>query len=302
MRGIGRSGHDQQVGFRAVRLLLELHSLMDAEAMLFVDHGDSQPGEVDTFLDERVGPDDDIDGSRRNSLQHLLPSRRGTREDRHAYPDQGSERCQPEVVLFSEHLGRRHHRTLVSTLDSGEERRHCHDGLARTNFALQQSMHWMRRAHVRADLVDGAPLRTGDDKRQAFEERLDETGLGDVCDPFGVGDLTVLAHRKGDLEAKQFVEHEHARAGAIAAISAGKWMSPMAVSRSTRPRRSTIALGTGSLTGRAVSNALWMARRMYPGPTPPAVEWIGMTLPVISDSVGRSRMSASGLCICSRPR
>ena len=54
-------GHDQEVGIDLIGLLLEQHPLGHPEAMLLVDHGHPEPGEVDSFLDEGVGADQDVD-------------------------------------------------------------------------------------------------------------------------------------------------------------------------------------------------------------------------------------------------
>ena len=56
-------------------------------------------------------------------------------------------------VLFGEHLGRRHQRTLMPALHRGQHRADGHQRLAGTDVALQQTMHRMRAGEVVLDLA-----------------------------------------------------------------------------------------------------------------------------------------------------
>ena len=63
MRGIGRRRHHQHVG-GAFALALELHALMHAEAVLFVDHGEAKIAEAHVLGEDRVRADHDVDLAR----------------------------------------------------------------------------------------------------------------------------------------------------------------------------------------------------------------------------------------------
>ena len=60
MRGNGRGGHDQHVGFGLVGLLHQPESLQHAEAVLLVDDNEAEAIEFDFFFDQRVGADDEL--------------------------------------------------------------------------------------------------------------------------------------------------------------------------------------------------------------------------------------------------
>ena len=64
--GNGGGGHDQQIGIRSLRLLLELHPLVNPEPMLLVHHRRAQPGEPHPLLDQGVGTYHDVDAPARN--------------------------------------------------------------------------------------------------------------------------------------------------------------------------------------------------------------------------------------------
>ena len=111
-------------------------------------------------------------------------------------------------MLVGEDLGGSHDRALESTLDCSEQSSHGNDRLARPNLSLQQAMHRMGRRHVVLDLGDRPRLGTRHLIGKGFEERLDEAPVAVVRDALGEIDLTMLAYRQGDLEPKQFVEHQ----------------------------------------------------------------------------------------------
>ena len=82
-----RRGHHQQVD----RLALggERHALVDAEAVLLVDHGQRQVGELDVLLHQRMRADHELDRAVGQALQRLLLlalSRRGRSAGRGVTP------------------------------------------------------------------------------------------------------------------------------------------------------------------------------------------------------------------------
>ena len=62
MRGIGVAVITSTSG--AVALRPQQVALLDAEAVLLVDHDDAEAGELDAAVDQRVGADEDVDRRR----------------------------------------------------------------------------------------------------------------------------------------------------------------------------------------------------------------------------------------------
>ena len=56
-------------------------------------------------------------------------------------------------MLLSEYLGRGHERTLVSPASNTQHGGERHQGLARTNVTLQQSMHGQGASQVLSNLL-----------------------------------------------------------------------------------------------------------------------------------------------------
>ena len=67
----GGGGHDQEVRVVVLCLFPKLNPLVHPETVLFVDDGDAEPGELDTFLDERMGPDDEVDVAPGNEREEI---------------------------------------------------------------------------------------------------------------------------------------------------------------------------------------------------------------------------------------
>ena len=168
-----RGGHDQDVGHRAAaRLVAQRRPLLDAEAVLLVDHDRAERGEVDALLDEGVGADGDVDlaggqpgedppavGRTHLVGQQLDPDRPGAeqRRARVGHLDVGQQGPDAEGVLLGEDLGRRHEGALVPALHRGEQRPHGDDRLAAADVALQQPVHRVRGRQVLPDLGDRPP-------------------------------------------------------------------------------------------------------------------------------------------------
>ena len=112
--------------------------------MLLVDHGQPERVEGDVVGEERLGPHDDVHAAVGEPLDDRAAVRGRTRRGQQGHPHRSSttkdrfigdlERSEQRrdglVVLFGEHLGRRHQRPLVSTLHDAQQRRHRHHRLA----------------------------------------------------------------------------------------------------------------------------------------------------------------------------
>src|ERR1035438_2197866 len=71
-----------------------------------------------------------------------------------------------EIMLLRENLGRSHERDLVAVFDSNNGRLKGHDRLPRSDIALQQTPHGIRRLHVGRDFLEHSLLRSRRMKRQ----------------------------------------------------------------------------------------------------------------------------------------
>ncbi len=113
-------------------------------------------------------------------------------------------------MLLGQHLGRSHQRTLVATLDRGEERGERDDRLARADVALQQPVHGRVGCHVAEDLVDRPPLVAGERERQRGMEPGNQGAVDRVSDPLLRGLDRALAGHQSHLHAQELVEPEAA--------------------------------------------------------------------------------------------
>jgi len=146
--------HHQHVGrgvFLPGALAAQRSPLLDPEAMLLVDHHHAERRKLDTFLNQCVGADDDVDTARGEVGEHLAAplARHTAREQLDAQLSFAKEiavvghaqiveqRSNASKVLLGKHFGRGHQRTLVTTLHRHQHRRHRHHRLAATDVALQ---------------------------------------------------------------------------------------------------------------------------------------------------------------------
>jgi hypothetical protein len=83
---------------------------------------------------------------------------------------------------------------LVAARNGSEEAPQRHEGLARTDIALQQPVHGDRLGKVRLDLLDRPLLRTCQGKGKAFAKVPDQFGADIVGDALGLLFDGALAH------------------------------------------------------------------------------------------------------------
>ena len=191
-----------------VTLLTQHVALLCPEAMLLVDDSHPERGELDRLLNQGVRPDDDVDVPLRQHLEDLRPT--GTRievrrrltagqqrqphrrlvgclPEERVHPEGGvradvrrghvrlvEQVADPQEVLNGQHLGRRHHRRLVSTLDGDQQRCDGDDRLARADLALDQPLHRVGRHQIADDILDRPTLRAGQLIGQPGDEPLRE--------------------------------------------------------------------------------------------------------------------------------
>lgn len=118
-------------------------ALDDPETVLLVDDGQSEVLERHVVLYHGVGADEYVQRAVSqlpgDSLPFLPACRAGEQPDVH--PQGGSHRTHTFVVLRGKNLCRSHYAGLCAVVNSDE---HCHQrhyGLARSDIALQQTVH-----------------------------------------------------------------------------------------------------------------------------------------------------------------
>ena len=141
--------------------------LLDAEAVLLVDDGHGEVGELDLPLDQRVRADGDLRRARGDLGPHLHGAGRAGEQDA-AHAERSAQRLEREEVLLGERLGRRHQRALPPDLDRPQQRVERDDRLARADVTLQQPLHRHGAAQVDVDLADRLLLV----RRELERERL----------------------------------------------------------------------------------------------------------------------------------
>ena len=136
--------------------------------MLLVDDRETEPGELDLLLEERVRPDGDLDLAvgDRGDRRAPLPRRQCAGEPRHLEAERPQPLRELAVVLLGEDLGRRHHRRLPAALDGAHRRGRGNDRLAAADVALKETVHRMGGGEVALDLAPRAGLRTRQLERQ----------------------------------------------------------------------------------------------------------------------------------------
>ena len=151
------------------------------------------------------------------------------------------------IVLFGQHLGRRHERALVSALHGDEERADGDHGLARADVTLQEPVHRVPLGQVDHDLADRTMLRPGEVVGKALAEAVDEMARATarthgVRDPDRGPLELLLAPHELELHPQQLVEHQ-ATAGVgggahrVGSVDVGEGDGPIDQVESSAQRR-----------------------------------------------------------------
>ncbi len=210
--GNRRRGHHQHI--RAFALGAQGQALIDAEAVLLVDHRQRQIVIGHRVLEQRMGAHHDRDRPIRQPAQQFCPFASLHRPGQHRHRHRTDPR-QHAMVLLHQHLGRRHQGRLRPGLHRPQHRHHGHQRLAGTDIALQQPQHPARRNQILVDLRDRLALgprgrvaksRQGLDAQAAIAHQL----------PPGPLARPPPDQPQGDLPGQQFVIGQpvaHARVG-----------------------------------------------------------------------------------------
>ena len=151
-----------------------------SEALLFVDHQQSEVGELYVFRDQAVGADQDVDFSGFHLLQNFFLLLRGAEAADHFNGDGKRRKALFEsfVVLEGQHGRGREHGHLLVVADGLEGGAHGDFRLAVADVAAEQAIHGLRRFHVALDVGDRGFLIFGLAKLE---------GVFELAHPFIVG-------------------------------------------------------------------------------------------------------------------
>ena len=167
-----RRRHHQHVRPQALRP--ERRPLQHAEPMLLVDDHQTELLEPDVALDQRVGPDHEVQRARLDFRQLRLArgGAGGAGQQRDAKPRRLQQPRDVHEMLLRQDLGRRHERHLQAVLHRDQRRQQRDDRLARADVALQQPVHRMRALQVLDDLLERLSLPRRELERQHAAGRL----------------------------------------------------------------------------------------------------------------------------------
>ena len=165
--GNGRGGHHQDMG-RLLVLRPEPCPLFDAEAMLFVDHHESQVRKLYPVFDQGVRADQQVDRAVGNPGEGFAPFAcfGCSGKDRHPHVHSFEHPPEGGVVLARKDFGRSHHAGLEAVIDGQQHGHQRDEGLAAAHVALQQAVHLVAGDRVLPDLLDHALLCPGQRERQ----------------------------------------------------------------------------------------------------------------------------------------
>ena len=199
--GDGRGGHHQHVGQLA--LAAEQQALVDAEAVLLVDHRQRQVVILDGVLEQRVGADDHADGAVLQGAQEVGAGAalHAAGQDRHRL---GRQARQGAMVLLGQHLGGGHQGGLLAGLHRAQHRQQGDHGLAGADIALQQAEHAAVGGQVGVDFLQGLGLGVGQGVAEAGQRLGAQVAVAEQA-VAGAGAQAASDDGQGDLVGQQFV-------------------------------------------------------------------------------------------------
>jgi hypothetical protein len=199
-----RRGEHQEIDRLA--LARQSETLMHAEAVLLIDHGQREIVEGDVVLKQSVRADDEIDlagGQRRQNLRSFAPAL-AAGEDGEADTCGGCERRDGGKMLACQKLGRRHECRLAACFDHGRGGEQSHDRLAGANVAVQQPQHPVGLRKICDNVGDRALLRGCQRVGQRGDHSSAQKSLGGAAAARSFAHMTAQ-QRERELARKQFV-------------------------------------------------------------------------------------------------
>src|SRR5690348_17340263 len=155
-------------------------SLGYAEAMLLVDHRESQRGERRALLEQGVGPQGHprFPGGYSRAPGFALLFALASREPCDLYAERGEPIVELAEMLLGKYLGGSHHCSLHAVLDRAQGCEHRNDGLAAADVTLEQSVHGVRLRQIALDILPRSLLRPRQLKGQPIDQRRGIAALG----------------------------------------------------------------------------------------------------------------------------
>ena len=165
-----RGGHRQQMGLQA--LGQQPVALAHSEAVLFIDHHQTEAIELHRVLQKGMGAHQQLQLAIDQVLQQLPSAACRCRagEQGRGHPQLAEQGRQLAVVLLRQHLGGCHQGSLATGLHRGQQGCQGHQGLAAAHISLQQPSHRLGPGHVGPDLGQNPFLRTRQLERQQFPQ------------------------------------------------------------------------------------------------------------------------------------
>ena len=149
--------------------LLDALLVLDAEALLLVDHQEAEVLELDALGEQPVGADDAVHLAGLEPGDHRARLRRAQEAGQHLDADRVAAEAVGErvAVLLGQQRGRHQHRDLLAGLDGLERGPDRHLGLAEADVAAEEAVHREVGLHVLLDVADGVELVRGLDEGEA---------------------------------------------------------------------------------------------------------------------------------------
>ena len=170
----GSGGHHKDMG-RYGRLVPELATLFDTEAVLLVDDNKAEVTELDIVLDEGMGADEEVNLAFGKLLLYLFlgggTQRAGKEFDPHPYSFEHT--LEGVEMLSGEDFGRSHETSLTTIVDSQQHAHQSHQRLATAHITLHEAVHLAATAHILADFLHHAFLRSGEGEGQLLVESIE---------------------------------------------------------------------------------------------------------------------------------
>ncbi len=169
-------------------------ALLDAKAVLLVDHHQRQPRRLEGFGERRMGRHNDarLTGCRHRQRTPTSgqPHAAGQQHHRHrlgAFAHRLNHAADILGMLFRQHLRGRHQHRLMTSRHRRKHRDNRHHGLTRTDLALQQALHRPVLSHIVQNVVHHIALAGSKRKRQCINEPPHHSGTVQPTDPTRVG-------------------------------------------------------------------------------------------------------------------
>src|SRR3989344_2236175 len=180
----------------------QLRPLVDAEAVLFVDHHQGQALELDLGLKQGVRADNEV------NIEKLLPFlvSGGRRGEDHDLKHPLEELSQLAVMLLGQDLRRREDRRLKAVLHGQKRRQSGDDRFTGADVPLEQAVHRPAALEIGKDIRQDAVLGGGKNERDQPPEFIKQSRLSRDRPPPQFLLVFFAAQEQAELEHEQFLK------------------------------------------------------------------------------------------------